>query len=164
MFTPVGRFFLWNGRTGAERLDQPLSNFDVIGISTRSWSSHFCACYENILPSCIVSFCCPCVMWGQIVIRAQIPMLIGIKNSLPWCRNYTGYGMFVDLFFWSLVIGVVFAAIAFVVSGIPSAIRILLWLIAAALLIGFIFIVGHTRTAFREKLVLFLCSLSSLFY
>jgi hypothetical protein len=151
MFFRHGRFMLFGGRVGGEQLDQPLSNFDVIGIPTRAWSSHLFACYENCLPSCCVAFTCPCIMWGQVVTRAQIPLLIGIKNSIPGIRGKTGYGFFVDIFFWSVVLIVVFAVVASVVGGIPSIIRILMYILAIGLLIGFVYLVSHTRTAFREK-------------
>jgi hypothetical protein len=146
------RQMLLPGRVGEEQLDQPLSNFDVIGIPTGSWSSGFFACHENCLPSCIVSFFCPCIMWSQIVVRSQIPLLIGIKNSLACLRPYSGYHYFVDFFFWSLVIGIVCIFIISIVS-LPRIVQMILGILAAILLLALMYIVSHTRTAFREKLV-----------
>ena len=63
-----------------------------------AWSSSFFCCCFNLMPSCIgitcyhnhyhppphhphhhllVSFLLPCVSWAQVVVRAQIPLLIG---------------------------------------------------------------------------------------
>lgn len=142
---------LFSGRTGRERLDQPLSNFDVIGVPTGAWDSSLFQFYRNLIPSCLVSFLCPCVMWGQIVVRAQIPLLIGIKNSFPWFRRTTGYGAFVDFFFWSLVLAIVFLTIASLISNIPKFLKYILYIAAILLVLMFIYLVGHTRTAFREK-------------
>lgn len=145
------RQMLFSGRTGRERLDQPLSNFDVIGVPTGAWDSSLFQFYRNLIPSCLISFLCPCVMWGQIVVRAQIPLLIGIKNSFPWFRRTTGYGAFVDFFFWSLVLAIVFLTIASLVSNIPKFLKYILYIAAILLILMFIYLVGHTRTAFREK-------------
>jgi Cys-rich protein (TIGR01571 family) len=145
------QFMMTGGPIGNEPLDQPLSNFDVIGVPTGEWSSHIFACYENILPSCIVSFMCPCVMWGQIVIRAQIPLLISIKNSLPCFRGKSGYGFFVDFFFWTLILLLFFFLVAGLVTGMPSQVNYLFYVLGVILAILFIYPVSHTRTAFREK-------------
>lgn len=145
------RGFLFGGPTGQERLDQPLSNFDIIGIPTGTWSTHLFACWENIVPSCVVSFCCPCIMWAQIAIRAQIPLFIGIKNSCAWGRSRTGYGIFVDVFFWTLAISLMCIIVAATVSAVSYSLRYLLYVIGIALLCGFAFVIGHTRTAFRDK-------------
>lgn len=145
------RFMLWSGGVGEERLDQPLSNYDVIGIPTHQWSSCFFACYENIIPSCMVAFCCPCILWGQVIVRSQIPLLIGIKNSFLCLRNQTGYGFFVDVFFWSIILMLILFLIPSVVGGMPSIIRYFMYIVGIGLLIGFLYLNGHLRTAFREK-------------
>jgi len=66
-FLRGGRF-----RSGQENLDRPASNFDVAGIPTGQWSSGLFECYKNIVPSCLLSFLCPCVMLAQVIVRAQV--------------------------------------------------------------------------------------------
>ncbi len=139
------------GRAAEENLDRPLSNFDVIGIPTEEWSSSLFSCHQNLVPSCVMSFFCPCIMWAQIVIRAQIPLLISIKNAIPSCQLQSGYGLFIDYFFWSVVIMAGLIAILALVS-FPA--MILFYLVVLALIViggGFIYLQGHTRTAFKEK-------------
>jgi hypothetical protein len=137
------------GRQGPENLDRPLSNFDVIGIPTDAWSSPIWACYENMIPSCVLAFCCPCVLWSQIVVRAQIPLLISLKNSI--CQGKSGFGLFIDMFFWGAVlVGGLIAVLVLV--NFPSI--TLFYLVLLAVLVcggGFVYFLGHTRTAFKEK-------------
>jgi hypothetical protein len=147
------RIFLFNGFNLNEViLDRPFSNFDVIGVPTGAWSSNLCDCFSNMIPSCVVSFCCPCVMWAQIVVRAQIPFLIGLKNSFPCFRGVTGYGAFVDYFMASTIISFGLIVIMIVLSNIlPSGVTILFALIVIATLGTLIYLLAHTRTAFKEK-------------
>lgn len=151
---PLGfrmNFLIPGGRQGEENLDRPLSNYDVIGIPTRNWSSSFFDCFQNMIPSCLLSFCCPCVMWSQIVVRAQIPLLISLKNSIHSCRGNSGFGVFIDYFVWSLIIALV---LLFVLIFVPIKPRIVYYLVIIVLIGiagGLVYLLGHTRTAFREK-------------
>lgn len=145
-----GRFGFLSSNPGEETLDTPINNFDVIGIPTNSWSSHLFACYENVIPSCFLSFFCPCVLWAQIVVRAQIPLLIGIKNSLPIVRRTSGYGGFVEYYFWSFAIASTMLILLILANLSGSPFYIVL-IILIAVLIFFLYALGHTRTAFREK-------------
>lgn len=139
---------------GEEHLDSPLSNFDVMGVPTGTWSSSLFACQENVVPSCVLSFFCPCIMWAQIVVRAQIPLLIGLKNTLECMRTHSGYGAFIDYFMGSVIISVGLIIILVVLASIlPSAITILFSIIVIVILGTLIYLLQHTRRAFREKLV-----------
>ena len=139
------------GRSSPEQLDRPLSNFDVIGIPTEEWSSSFFSCHENFMPSCIVSFFCPCVMWAQIVVRAQIPLLIALKNSMIFFRGQSGYGVFIDYFVWSTIISIgLIITLALVHFSAPIVFYILL-IILIAVVVSLMYLLGHTRTAFKEK-------------
>lgn len=143
--------FMFSGPVGRERTDQPLSNFDIIGIPTENWSSHLFACYENILPSCIVSFCCPCIAWGQIVIRAQIPLFLGMKNTIRRFRSQSGYGIMVDVFFWTFIIAAAMFLIVGLVKSLSGSLVYFLCVIGIIFSLIFIYIVSITRTSFREK-------------
>ncbi|KAJ1442650.1 hypothetical protein B484DRAFT_58966 [Ochromonadaceae sp. CCMP2298] len=147
------RFFLfWGGGGGGggeETLDRPLSNFDVIGIPTGAWSSSLFGCLEHV-PSCVVGFSCPCVLWAQVVVRAQLPLLIGLKNSLECMRMNSGYGAFVDYFFFSIVLTGVLLVVLLLVT-LPSIVVVLFALMLVVLLGSLLFLVSHSRTAFREK-------------
>lgn len=145
------RLMLQSGASGPENVDRPLSNFDVIGVPTGAWSSSFFGCFENMIPSCIVSTFCPCIIWGQIVVRSQIPMLIGIKNSVSCFRGYSGYGLFVDYYFWSFVISIALIVVLAKVSIPYSWVRIILGIVIVILLGSILFFMGHSLTAFREK-------------
>lgn len=59
-------FLYGPGAHGDEYLDRPPSNFDVGGIPQGKWSSGLFACHQNIMPSCFMSFFCPCIMFGQV--------------------------------------------------------------------------------------------------
>jgi hypothetical protein len=138
------------GHQGQETLDRPLSNFDVIGIPTDRWSSHFCACYENIVPSCLMALFCPCILWAQVIVRAQIPQFIGIKNSLGFTK-VSGFRLFIDFYMWSLILCLLFLSLVIFIPNQSTSLRyglILLLVIAVALRI---FLIGHSVTAFREK-------------
>lgn len=148
-----GRMNLMGRNGGVENVDQPISNFDVIGIPTGQWSSGFCSCFENPMPSCLLSFCCPCVLWAQIVTRSQIPLLISIKNSLTCLRRRSGYGLFIDYYFWSISIAVAIIIVLAVVDiwSISTGLFYLLIIILIVLLGTHAYLVGHSLTAFREK-------------
>lgn len=148
-----GRFRLLMGRGPAEELlDRPLSNFDVLGIPTGAWSSSLFGCFNNVIPSCVLSFFCPCIMWGQIVVRAQIPMLIGIKNSLHFLRSNSGFGAFVEYFLWSFILSLALLGIIIGLSNkMPSIVSTLLAILLAAVLCTLLGVLVHTRVAFREK-------------
>lgn len=143
-------FFLRGGPEGQEALDQPITNFDVIGIPTGRWSSSLLACFDNLAPSCIMSCFFPCIQWGQVVVRAQIPLLIGLKNSLPCWRGNSGYGLFVEYFFWSamLTAGLILLAILVHLQKVWLAVVVIALLVAGGALLV---LLGHTRTAFKEK-------------
>lgn len=79
------------GREGRSDLDRPTSNFDVAGIPTGSWSSGLFACGEDG-SSCFLAFCCTPCLWSQVATRAQIPVLIDMKNYFLCTRNTSGYG------------------------------------------------------------------------
>ena len=63
-------FRTFRGGHGDEvmNLDRPVSNFDVAGVPTGAWSSSLFGCLGNLRPSCIMSFCLPCVLWSQVII------------------------------------------------------------------------------------------------
>ncbi len=89
-------------------------------------------------------------MWGQIVVRAQIPLLVSIKNGFPCLQRVTGYGFFVDYFFWSAAVSVALIVVMVFVT-LPEKLIYLLAIIVLVLLGSLLFAVGHTRTAFKEK-------------
>lgn len=144
------------GRPEDENLDSPMSNFDVIGVPTGRWSSHFFGCFENIMPSCILSFFCPCIMWAQIVVRAQIPLLISIKNAFSCLRGRSGYGAFIDYFMWSLIIC---AILIVVLVTVTLNTQLAYFLGAVVVILGgpFLYAIGHTRTAFKMKYTIASC-------
>lgn len=139
------------GSSGPENVDRPLSNFDVIGIPTEQWSSHMFSCFENMVPSCLLSFFCPCVMWGQIVVRAQIPMLIGIKNSFACFRGQSGYGLFVDYCFWSFALSLALILVLALVDIQSRILRYFIGVLIVAILGTVLLLTGMSLTAFREK-------------
>lgn len=135
-----------------ELLDRPLSNFDVLGIPTGAWSSGLLECHQNIVPSCVLSFFCPCVMWAQIVVRAQIPLLISTKNAIHQLRSNSGYGAFVEFFFWTALVSIALLIVILVLHGeMPSIVTTLLGILLIGTGGGLIYVLAHTRTAFREK-------------
>lgn len=145
------QFLVPGGRQAPETLDQPLSNYDVIGVPTHVWSSSLFSCLDNLVPSCLLSLFCPCVLWAQIVIRAQIPLLISLKNSIHSCRQFTGYGLFVDYFAWSTLICTGLLLLLVLLKIHSSLLFYFLLLVFLTVLGGLLFLLGHTRTAFREK-------------
>jgi hypothetical protein len=148
------RMFFLHGPAGQELLDRPMSNYDVLGVPTGAWSSGFFDCFSNIVPSCVLSFFCPCIMWSQIVVRAQIPLLISLKNTLQMLRNNSGYGAFVEYFLWSAVL--IIALIIILVTlynTMPSIVRSLVFILLIAVAGTLLSLLAHTRTAFRDKYV-----------
>lgn len=145
------RSILVAGPVGSENVDRPLSNFDVIGIPTGRWSSHFCACYENLFPSCFLSFFCPCIMWGQVVVRSQIPMLIGLKNAIACFRGRSGYGLFVDYYFWSFLISISLIIVLTMVHIQSQSLKYFIGIIIIIVLGSVLILTGLSLSAFREK-------------
>eukprot|EP01032_Pedospumella_encystans_P008201 gene8201-9761_t len=91
----------------------------------------------------------------DIVVRAQIPLLIGLKNTLECMRTHSGYGAFIDYFMGSVIISVGLIIILVVLASIlPSAITILFSIIVIVILGTLIYLLQHTRRAFREKYTL----------
>ena len=152
MFFGRMRLLMGGMRNQDELLDRPLSNYDVIGIPTGEWSSGMFDCFQNLVPSCILSFFCPCIMWAQIVVRAQIPLLIGLKNSLSCLRTTSGYGVFIDFFIWSAATTAGLLILIIVLYGeVPSIVTTLFCVILVAVCLTFLGALAHTREAFREK-------------
>ena len=53
---------------GVHNLDTLLNNYDVAGIPTNGeFSSSLFSCFQNIIPSCVFSFFCPCIMFSQVL-------------------------------------------------------------------------------------------------
>jgi hypothetical protein len=143
------RGYLWgSGGNEDERLDRPPNNFDIAGIPRGQWSSGFFCCLQNIVPSCILSFFCPCMMWGQVVVRSQIPLLIGMKNTLGSQVGSSGYNCFMN----SWMIMVVIPAGLFL-GGIftEGGLQVFLFAAFSVFFIIFLYINGHVRTAFKMK-------------
>lgn len=133
-------------------LDRPVSNFDVAGVPTGAWSSSILGCFNNIFPSCLFSFCCPCIMWSQVVVRAQIPLLISMKNSFACARNNSGYRCFIDVFSWTLLVGATAILLLIILyNQLPYQVLLLMGIVAFAFLVPLYVIIGHVRTAFKEK-------------
>lgn len=141
---------------GEETLDRPANNFDVAGIPISQWHSGLFCCHKNIIPSCFLSFFCPCKLWAQIVVRAQIPLLISLKNSLgARFRLNSGYRVFMD-FFWiplALIIGIILI-LALLKNKIPRDVTALLYILLGSVMVIFVYINGHVRVAVREKYLL----------
>lgn len=140
------------------QLDRPQNNFDIAGVPTGHWESGLFSCLSNVIPSCVLSFFCPCVMWAQIVVRSQIPCLISFKNSFRCLQNRSGYSFFMELYFLAAVLLIVF--IILYSNEISYSIdhgRIVILpqglyaLIIISLVFFICYVVGHTRTAFKEK-------------
>lgn len=158
-FGNIGRLGA-GGRQADENLDRPNSNFDIAGIPTGSWeeesNSECCSLlslHRNIIPSTIYSFFCPCLMWAQIVIRSQIPLLIALKNSFICLRRVSGYGFFFDIFVWGIAISAGLIAILTLIA-LNSYVKTFLGIIIFVLLGGLIYLVSHTRVAFKAKYLL----------
>jgi Cys-rich protein (TIGR01571 family) len=151
------RQYLNNGRggMGEERLDRPVSNFDVAGIPIAEWHSGLFCCHKNFIPSCWLAFCCPCKLWSQIVVRAQIPLFISIKNSLGVRLQLgSGYRVFIDMFWIPLALIISLVLIVVLVKPLQKDVRTLLLFFLFAVGIVFAYINGHVRVAVREKYLL----------
>ena len=147
-----GRLFLNRDATGNETLDRPANNFDVAGISTGAWSSPIYALYDNCIPSCLCSFFASPILWAQIVVRSQIPLLIDFKNYFYALRSSSGYRCFIDLYSWILGLGAGLLLLYLLLpSSTPSIARLFCIVVAAPLLLLFVCVMGHVRTAFRMK-------------
>jgi hypothetical protein len=96
----------------------------------------------------ILSFFCPCMMWGQVVVRSQIPLLIGMKNTLGSQVGSSGYNCFMN----SWMIMVVIPAGLFL-GGIftEGGLQVFLFAAFSVFFIIFLYINGHVRTAFKMK-------------
>eukprot|EP01035_Chromulina_nebulosa_P021913 gene21913-28372_t len=46
-------------------------------------------CFNNIIPSCLLAFFCPCILFAQVAVRSQIPFLIALKNSIVLFRRFS---------------------------------------------------------------------------
>lgn len=142
---------------GHQNLDSPLNNFDIAGIPTNGdFSSPLWGCFENLAPSCILSFFFPCIMFGQVVTRAQIPLCIDVKNSIRFLRNQSGYGFFIDIYFWTGAVSVLLLLALLTQSeGIrratSNAVFVVLWGFDVLLLWLFLYFNAHIRMAVREK-------------
>ena len=139
------------GRLGEENLDRPESNFDIAGIPTEQWSSNLFQCYQNIVPSCVLSFFCPCTMFSQIIIRAQIPFFIALKNSMACLRRQSGYGFFIDMFMWSLIVSIGLILVLIFIKTLSTGIKTFIGLIIVVLLGSLFYFIGHLRIAFKAK-------------
>eukprot|EP01036_Dinobryon_divergens_P025319 gene25319-33850_t len=135
----------------AEVLDSPLTNFDIINVPTKRWSSSLFSCHKNLVPSCVLAFFCPCILFAQVVVRAQIPLLIALKNSIIFFRRQSGYGVFVDYFMFSLLISIALICVLSLVHFRNMAGVYLLSIIVIVLLGSLIYLLGHVRMAFKEK-------------
>lgn len=90
-------------------------------------------------------------MWGQIVVRAQIPLLIGIKNSFAFFRGQSGYGLFVDYYGWSWALSLALILILTLLDIQSSILKYFLILLLVVILGSVLFLTGMSLTAFREK-------------
>lgn len=156
----LGRFGLGAGlgnENEIHRLDQPLSNYDIAGIPTGGWSSNLWDCFSN-LNSCLMSFFCPCIMFSQVIIRSQPPLLIAYKNAFRCFRNTTGYRIFIDVFFWLLFLGLLLIIILINFSNEIYEINIFLYSLVIIVLgfswLLFTYLNFILRTSFKEKYVI----------
>ena len=117
--------------------------------------------------------------YTQVVVRAQIPLLIALKNSVIFFRRQSGYGLcilyiisvlicfpyvlfidtrfagvFVDYFMFSLLISIALICVLSLVHFRNMAGVYLLSIIVIILLGSLIYLLGHMRVAFKEKYVL----------
>jgi hypothetical protein len=144
-------------REGQENLDRPPSNYDVAGIPTGSWEDNKSECFsllslhKNILPSCFFSFFCPCLMWAQIVVRAQIPLLIALKNSIRKLRRVSGYGFFVTLSTCAALAAAALLVTLLLARSISFSARSFLLFFVILILGGLLYLFSHTRVAFKAK-------------
>lgn len=150
----LGRQWLGGGGGGGQEiLDTPLSNFDIIGVPTQAWSSGFFSgffCCENVVPSCLLSIFCPCLVFSQVIVRAQIPLFIGIKNSIDIFRGKSGFGAFIDYFNVSVILSVTLLLLITLVE-LSSLWKTFFSLLLIIVFLQFASASGHLRTAFKEK-------------
>jgi hypothetical protein len=91
-------------------------------------------------------------MWGQVVTRAQLPFFIGMKNSFTCFRHQSGYGFFVDVFFWLLLISMGLLAVLIAVGSQLTFTGLVLVSIIFSVLFGtFLYHLGYSRSVFKEK-------------
>jgi Cys-rich protein (TIGR01571 family) len=142
---------------GNLNLDTPINNFDIAGIPTNGdFSSPLWGCFENVVPSCVLSFFCPCIMFGQVVVRAQIPLCIDIKNSFTCLSRRSGYSFFIDIYLYT---GLVSLALLLVLvsqaeqikNATSNAFYVVLWGFDVILIWLFLYYNAHIRMAVREK-------------
>lgn len=81
----------------------------------------------------------------------QNPFYLGLKNSLVFLRGQSGYGFFIDYFMVSMMVSIGLIIIMLVVTSLYYGLVIFFSLIVISLLGTLIFLLGNTRTAFREK-------------
>jgi Cys-rich protein (TIGR01571 family) len=139
---------------GREYLDSPLSNFDTVGVPTGSWFDGLCIPFfnpSNWFPSSFVACFCPCIMFSTVTVRAQIPLLIALKNSTSCMRGKSGYGFFIDYFVWSLVFAGCILVTLLVLPDLSSFAVTALVILLLIVLLPFVLALGHQRTAFKEK-------------
>lgn len=141
------------GRSGPEILDRPESNFDIAGVPVDHWNQgDLCSCHRNIVPSCCFAFVCPCILWAQIVVRSQIPFLIALKNSCVCFRRQSGYGLFIDYFNLSLLLSILLMVLLVIYHyQLRFTGNAVLGILFICIFGCFLYLMGHTRSAFREK-------------
>eukprot|EP01038_Epipyxis_sp_PR26KG_P005380 gene5380-7459_t len=137
-----------------ETLDRPISNFDVLGIPTGQWSTPLFHVPQT--SSEISSFCmaitCPCVLFAQIVTRAQIPLMIAVKNSCAIFRGRSGYPLYAYSFLLLIGLSAIFIALLVILSSkLSFSLSLFIAILCFVSFSLFIFINGHLRTAFKEK-------------
>lgn len=91
-------------------------------------------------------------MWAQIVVRAQIPLLIGLKNTFKCMQTHTGYGAFIDYFMISATVVIVFIILLVALaSTLSNSVRAFFFIVAVSVGATLIYLLQNTRRAFREK-------------
>ena len=85
----------------------------------------------------------------QIVVRSQIPLLIGIKNSFGR-RRQSGYNWFMNIYIILCLVPAGFLVGSFFVQDNIS-IQVLMLCLFAIIFAFSLFIIGHVRTAFKLK-------------
>lgn len=138
------------GGQSEENLDRPRNNFDVAGVPTHQWHSSLFDFHLNIIPSCLISWFCPIVGLAQIIIRAQIPLLIICKNAVSSFRRRSGYSIFIS-FFFALFSLIVVLIIILLKASLNKSIRLAILFVTIVVVLFTIWIIGHIRTAFKMK-------------
>ena len=90
-------------------------------------------------------------MWAQIVVRAQIPLLIALKNSIRRLRRVSGFGFFVTLSSWIALAAAALLVTLSLARSINFSARSLLSFFVILLLGGLLYLFSHTRVAFKAK-------------